>query len=91
MSGCIDSQGCKGRHRAFFPDVAVLDFNLGSETSEEVADDLIEQRVPFVFATGYGDNVMIPERFRHIPIVRKPVNRSALAIKVQLARLGLYR
>jgi hypothetical protein len=42
--------------------------------------------VPFVFATGYGDSVMIPERFRDVPLVRKPVSATVLADKLDLAR-----
>jgi DNA-binding NtrC family response regulator len=37
------------------PDFAVLDFNLGDETSEAVALALAEAGVPYCFATGYGD------------------------------------
>jgi light-regulated signal transduction histidine kinase (bacteriophytochrome)/CheY-like chemotaxis protein len=70
----------------FEPDVAVLDFNLGGETSENIADRLLGQRIPFVFSTGYGDNVMIPERFRHVPVVRKPVNGTTLALQIELVR-----
>jgi light-regulated signal transduction histidine kinase (bacteriophytochrome)/CheY-like chemotaxis protein len=58
---------------------AVLDFNLGSETSEPIADELGVQAVSFVFATGYRDGASIPERFSHVPIVRKPVAESSLA------------
>lgn len=71
--------------QAFAPDAAVLDFNLGSETAEALADDLVASGVPFVFATGYGDNVMIPQRFRHVPVVRKPVNPILLAAKLGAA------
>jgi light-regulated signal transduction histidine kinase (bacteriophytochrome) len=69
------------------PDVAVLDFNLGGETSEAVADLLLRRRVPVVYSTGYGDNVMIPERFRDVPVVRKPVNGAVLAAQIDAARM----
>jgi light-regulated signal transduction histidine kinase (bacteriophytochrome) len=71
------------------PDVAVLDFNLGGETSEEIADRLMRERIPFVFSTGYGDNVMIPTRFEHVPIVRKPVNGMVLAAQLGVAKAAL--
>jgi light-regulated signal transduction histidine kinase (bacteriophytochrome)/CheY-like chemotaxis protein len=71
---------------SFRPDVAVLDFNLGDTTSEQVADRLSALNVPFVFATGYGDNVMIPERLRHVPVVRKPVSPSALTTQIEKAQ-----
>lgn len=61
------------------PDLAVLDFNLGSgSTSLEVAQELLRREVPFVFATGYGDSVMIPEPLRKVPVVRKPYSTEAL-------------
>jgi light-regulated signal transduction histidine kinase (bacteriophytochrome) len=76
----------EARLRGFEPDVAVLDFNLGIGTSEAVAEALEARRVPFVFATGYADSVMIPARFRNVPVVRKPVNAAALAANLDLAR-----
>ncbi|MCD1573400.1 response regulator, partial [Agromyces mediolanus] len=36
------------------PDFAVLDFNLGEESSEPVARELARRGVPFVLATGYS-------------------------------------
>ena len=68
------------------PDCAVLDFNLGEDTSAGVADDLVTRGVPFIFATGYGDSVMIPERFRDVPLVRKPISAAMLADKLDQAR-----
>ena len=72
----------------FMPDAAVLDFNLGPETSEAVANDLRARGIPFVFATGYGDTVMIPAKFAKTPIVRKPVSATSLAAKIQQARFS---
>lgn len=64
--------------RGSAPDVAVLDVNLGEETSIPVAEELARRGIPFVFATGYGDGSMIPETFAHVPVVRKPYEISAL-------------
>ncbi len=61
------------------PDAAILDFDLGEETSEGLADELTRRAIPFAFATGYGDSVMIPKRFRDVPIVRKPLNAAMLS------------
>lgn len=71
---------------ASLPDCAVLDFNLGDETSVDIADALQAANVPFIFATGYGDNVMIPDRFRGVPVVRKPVSSAVLADKLGIAK-----
>jgi DNA-binding response OmpR family regulator len=34
-------------------DLAILDFNLDGESSEEVAQILARRKIPFIFATGY--------------------------------------
>ena len=68
------------------PDFAILDYNLGSETSAEIADLLLDMAVPFLFVTGYGDNLTIPDRFKHVPIVRKPVSATALAARIEALR-----
>lgn len=61
------------------PDCAVLDLNLGGETSTEIADRLVASTVPFIFATGYRDTVMIPARFEAVPVVRKPIDARLLS------------
>lgn len=61
------------------PDCAVLDLNLAGETSADVADILLKNDVPFLFATGYRDQVNIPDRYQDVPVVRKPITVSALA------------
>ena len=64
------------------PDAAVLDVNIHGERSYAVADALSARKVPFVFATGYGD-AEHPEAHRSVPTVTKPYSsediRSALA------------
>ena len=60
------------------PDIAVLDVNLGQETSIAVARELTRRAIPFVFASGYGDTVMLPEEFRSVPLVRKPYDGETL-------------
>ncbi|RYY41919.1 MAG: GAF domain-containing protein, partial [Sphingomonadales bacterium] len=42
------------------PTVAILDINLGSTTSFPIADALFERRIPFMFATGYGEQAQFP-------------------------------
>jgi DNA-binding response OmpR family regulator len=52
-------------------DVAVLDVNLGDETSEPVARKLRESGKPFVVLTGYfADN--LPSSFKGATILPKP-------------------
>lgn len=59
--------------------IAVLDFNLGAETSLPVADLLAERGIPFIFATGYGDGLELPSRFADVTLVKKPYSGATLA------------
>ena len=61
-------------------DAAVLDVNLSGETSFRVADELIARGLPFVFATGYGESIVIPDRFHAVPVVSKPYDSVALRL-----------
>ncbi|RWR26869.1 GAF domain-containing protein [Sinirhodobacter populi] len=70
----------------FSPDLAVLDFELGGETSESLAHALIARHCPVVFATGYGDRLMLPEGLRHVPVVSKPIGSAAIALQIAAAR-----
>ena len=66
----------------------MLDLNLGEATSVRFAEMLRERGVPFVFATGYGDTIMIPETLKSAPIARKPYGEATLgrAIAAALAQ-----
>jgi light-regulated signal transduction histidine kinase (bacteriophytochrome)/CheY-like chemotaxis protein len=63
-------------------DFALLDFNLGADTSAPIADRLAEMKVPFAFATGYGEGLAI-DAWPGVPVITKPYGlkelRSALA------------
>jgi two-component sensor histidine kinase/CheY-like chemotaxis protein len=63
---------------SYFPDLAILDLNLGGDTSVAVAEELRRRSIPFIFATGYGDSAFIPKHMRHVPVVRKPYSSEAL-------------
>jgi len=53
------------------PDAAVIDLNLGGETSTPVADALAEAGVPFLVATGYGAEGL-PPGHQHVTVLTKP-------------------
>lgn len=58
-------------------DVAVLDINLHGERSYPVAEILIERRIPFIFATGYGHTE--GERiYSSVPVLTKPYSSCDL-------------
>lgn len=59
------------------PDAAVLDINLSGEQVFPLADHLSRQGVPFLFTTGYDDDI-IPARFRTTPRLEKPLDMTAV-------------
>ncbi|WP_306259833.1 response regulator [Pararhizobium sp. IMCC21322] len=56
------------------PDFAILDYNLGDDTSVLIARKLNEADIPFVFVTGRPDAVASDEEAPDAPIYCKPVN-----------------
>ncbi|MCY0147878.1 GAF domain-containing protein [Hoeflea sp. G2-23] len=66
---------------------ALLDVNLGLETSEPIAADLKNRSIPFAFATGYGDQASLTAKFPDAPVVQKPYSKADIAIAlIELAR-----
>lgn len=63
------------RARGF--DLAILDINLGQGPDYDLAFLLRDMDRPFLFLTGYG-RVVVPEEFRHILLIEKPVDGSKL-------------
>ncbi|KHA64177.1 MULTISPECIES: response regulator [Sphingomonas] len=60
-------------------DAAILDVNLrGGEKSTPIAERLAEGGIPFVFATGGGDDGLDP-RFRDRPRLQKPFTMDGVA------------
>ena len=57
--------------RAIAIDAAILDVNLGGQTSYPIAKRLMVRGVPFVFCTAYGRTGLAPE-FAHLPTLAKP-------------------
>jgi len=61
------------------PDFAVLDFNLGDETSERVAAALAAAGIPFCYATGYGDAIVALATQPTCGVLKKPFSPSDIA------------
>ena len=59
-------------------DAAILDVNLYIETSFAVAEDLQDRAIPFVFATGYGETITVPDRFKTVHVISKPYTEDML-------------
>jgi hypothetical protein len=61
------------------PSVAMLDINLGDRSSYPIADRLLELGVPFLFATGYGEQANLPEAHRGRTVLQKPYTLENVA------------
>lgn len=64
-------------------DAALLDMNLGDETSERVAASLDTRGIPYIIVSGYA-RTQLPSTFRSAPILSKPLRHEDL--KVHLGR-----
>jgi CheY-like chemotaxis protein len=58
-------------------DLAILDVNLNGEPISPVADVLVARGMPFVFATGYGEQGL-PATHRDRPTLKKPFQLDGL-------------
>ena len=68
-STVTDGLGIVSRHSV---SVALLDVNLGDETSLPVIEKCRELGIPTILATGYGANLDLVERFPDVPVLNKP-------------------
>lgn len=59
--------------------LAVLDFNLGPETSLPIASALRAAGVPYLLATGYGEQLRLPPELDGIQVIQKPYTRASIA------------
>ena len=61
------------------PDLAILDINLGDHDSVPIANRLNEVGVPFMFATGYGEQSQLPDQHKSRPVLQKPYTLASLS------------
>jgi CheY-like chemotaxis protein len=66
---------------------ALLDIDLGDETSEEVAAALRASGTPFLFASGYDDFPELAPHLADVPVVTKPYTAGDIAEAI--ARLDI--
>lgn len=64
-------------------DAALLDVNLGDETSFALADALREHDIPMLFLTGYDDSAL-PAAYQDIRRCRKPVSLGELVDELSM-------
>ena len=60
------------------PDLAILDYNLGRESSENVARDLARRGIPYWLATGYGEMADRLEEMGAMGLLIKPYGKAEL-------------
>ena len=65
------------------PSFAILDINLGDQTSFGIADRLQDAGVPFIFASGYGEQAKLPDEHRARAVVQKPYTTHNIARAVE--------
>jgi len=66
-------------------DIALLDVNLGMETSFALVPRLNERNIPYVFVTGYGEKVELPAEAGSAQAIRKPFASDDLLAALTLA------
>ncbi|WP_354269135.1 response regulator [Bradyrhizobium japonicum] len=69
-------------------DLAILDINLHGRYVDPVADLIALRRKPFMFASGYGPEVL-PSLLRARPLLRKPVSLDELRVTIDKLFEGL--
>ena len=78
----------KGYIEAAQVDAAILDVNIHGQRSYPIADLLCERRLPYIFASGYGDTEH-PERHRLAPTVTKPYSTQDIQAALESAYKSL--
>lgn len=61
------------------PNAAILDVNIRGQRSYGVAAALTTRRVPFIFATGYGD-AEHPDCFKAVATLTKPYTQEQIRV-----------
>ena len=64
--------------KSHYPDLAILDINLGGTTSYDLAVQLSARGVQIVFVSGYDEHHSMPESLRSAPRLRKPLDTNDL-------------
>ncbi|NNC53649.1 MAG: GAF domain-containing protein [Erythrobacter sp.] len=60
------------------PELAILDYNLGNESSEKVAEELSRREIPYWLATGYGEMGDRIEEMGAQGLLTKPYGKEEL-------------
>ena len=83
MATAHDVQSALSALNCSTPDLAVIDINLGHETSEPVAEVLIERGIPFLLSTGYDSEGAPESVFTGLPRITQPFSEPDLKAKLE--------
>lgn len=61
---------------------------LSRQSGQAIAESRHRLGAPFMFCTGYGGGVMIPEHFRNVPVVPNATGAASIAALDALARVA---
>jgi light-regulated signal transduction histidine kinase (bacteriophytochrome)/CheY-like chemotaxis protein len=64
-------------------DFALLDIRVGRDTSLNFAGSMVNAGIPFMFASGYGDDAKLGDPYRSIRTVTKPYTRDSLQAMIR--------
>jgi len=70
-------------------DFAILDINLGTESSLEIAEDLTALNVPFVFASGYGEQAQLTGKLAGHDVISKPYGGAEIIDAINRLRAAI--
>lgn len=70
---CRTEDAARAELQQVTPDAVVLDVRLGPQPSFGLAEQIAGRALPFLFITGLAPEV-IPERFRDVPRLAKPIS-----------------
>jgi CheY-like chemotaxis protein len=64
-------------------DFALLDIHIGRDTSLTFAGAMVQAGIPFMFATGYGEDAKLGDPYRSTPTVTKPYTLDSLQAMIR--------
>ena len=67
-------------------DVAVLDYDLGGQTASPLGAMLAARGIPFVYATGYGEGLLLSGEIGNAELVHKPYSLASLRYALVTAK-----
>ena len=71
-------------------DGAILDINLDGRFCFPICNVLVQRGIPFCFLTGYSHLAMVPQQYRHAPLVSKPFEPEEMRNVIDMMLSGQF-